>query len=220
MPDNKDREVGRPDAGLQLEVPSLGEIVNAATQAVIVTTLDGVITHWSASAEALYGWRRSEVLGLNIVDVISAPAVVEAAEEIMQQLRRGRSWAGQFSVRHRLGHEFEVFVIDAPLIRNGAPVAIIGMSIPVSDQTRTDEPFEVLTRREAEVARMTARGKTSGEIAGQLGISARTVESHRASVYRKLGVRTRTELILRVVRSAQIAIDSDDGASGSSPLDM
>jgi len=52
-----------------------------------------------------------------------------------------------------------------------------------------------LTRREAEVLRLTVLGYTGAEIAGKLHISRRTVDSHRASVHAKLGLRTRAQLV-------------------------
>ncbi len=51
-----------------------------------------------------------------------------------------------------------------------------------------------LTGREREVLRGVARGKTNKEIAGELGISHRTVETHRESLMRKLQIRTVAEL--------------------------
>ena len=50
--------------------------------------------------------------------------------------------------------------------------------------------LEVLTAREREVLDGVARGLTNKEIAGELGISHRTVETHRESLMRKLGIRT------------------------------
>ncbi len=49
---------------------------------------------------------------------------------------------------------------------------------------------EVLTGREREVLTLIARGRTNKEIGAALGISPRTVESHRESVVRKLRIRT------------------------------
>lgn len=47
-----------------------------------------------------------------------------------------------------------------------------------------------LTPRERDVLRGIARGRTNKEIAAELGIGSRTVETHRESLMRKLGIRT------------------------------
>ena len=53
----------------------------------------------------------------------------------------------------------------------------------------------VLSERELEVLRLVALGHTNREIAKQLYISPRTVETHRANLQRKLGVSGRPELV-------------------------
>ncbi len=52
-----------------------------------------------------------------------------------------------------------------------------------------------LTPREREVLRLIALGHTSVEIADKLGLSPRTIETHRARIHRKLGLATRAELV-------------------------
>ena len=54
-----------------------------------------------------------------------------------------------------------------------------------------------LTRREREVARLAATGMSAKEIAGLLFVGERTVESHLASVYAKLGVHSKLQLVHR-----------------------
>jgi DNA-binding NarL/FixJ family response regulator len=49
---------------------------------------------------------------------------------------------------------------------------------------------DVLTAREREILVHIAQGKTNREIGAELGISTRTVEAHRDSLMRKLGIRT------------------------------
>lgn len=56
---------------------------------------------------------------------------------------------------------------------------------------RTDR----LTRREREVVALAARGRTASEIADLLHIGERTVETHLANAYPKLGVRSKLELV-------------------------
>ncbi len=52
-----------------------------------------------------------------------------------------------------------------------------------------------LSEREMQVLRMLALGHTNAEIAGELFLSVRTVENHRANVQNKLGLATRAELV-------------------------
>ena len=59
-----------------------------------------------------------------------------------------------------------------------------------------------LTDREVEVLRLIALGHTNSEIAEQLYLSVRTVETHRARIQQKLGVSTRAELV-------RYALDND-----------
>ncbi|HZD18683.1 MAG TPA: response regulator transcription factor [Actinomycetota bacterium] len=52
-----------------------------------------------------------------------------------------------------------------------------------------------LTPRERDVLRLIALGHTNAEIAAMLYVSVRTVENHRSSLMRKLGLRTRADLV-------------------------
>ncbi len=60
--------------------------------------------------------------------------------------------------------------------------------------------YDTLTNREREVLQLGAEGHTNAEIAGRLFISPRTVETHRANVMHKLGLRSQTELVRYALR--------------------
>ncbi len=60
---------------------------------------------------------------------------------------------------------------------------------------RPNSPPDELTERETEVLRLIALGHTNAEIAEQLHLSVRTVESHRAHIQQKLRRTTRAELV-------------------------
>jgi DNA-binding NarL/FixJ family response regulator len=68
----------------------------------------------------------------------------------------------------------------------------------------TDQPFQVLSGREREVLHLIAEGLSAKEIAVELSISNKTVEAHRTSLMRKLGVRKATELVRYAVRHGLI----------------
>jgi len=57
-----------------------------------------------------------------------------------------------------------------------------------------------LSRREREVLRMVAEGMSNKEIAGALGLSVRTVDSHRANLMEKLGIHNVSELVRYAIR--------------------
>lgn len=63
------------------------------------------------------------------------------------------------------------------------------------DALRRTVSGDGLSPRETEILRLIALGYTSTEIACQLHVSRRTVETHRANVLRKLGLATRAELV-------------------------
>src|SRR6267378_5846238 len=56
------------------------------------------------------------------------------------------------------------------------------------------------TRREVEIIRLLAEGKANKEIAAELGITTRTVETHRARIMLKLGLHSLAELIHYAIR--------------------
>lgn len=68
---------------------------------------------------------------------------------------------------------------------------------------RSDE-LELLTPRELEVLKLIAEGHTSKEIAATLVLSNKTVESHRANILGKLGMRDRVDLTRYAIRRGLI----------------
>jgi len=66
---------------------------------------------------------------------------------------------------------------------------------------------EDLTVREREILRLIAEGNTNQGIATVLGLSRKTVESHRANIMRKLDVHDVTELVKYALRKGLITLD-------------
>jgi DNA-binding NarL/FixJ family response regulator len=60
--------------------------------------------------------------------------------------------------------------------------------------------LESLTAGERRVAKLVAQGWTNAEVARELNLRTKTVEWTLTNVYRKLRVRSRTELAIEVVR--------------------
>lgn len=67
-----------------------------------------------------------------------------------------------------------------------------------------DDPFTLLSGREREILHLIAEGLSAKEVAVQLDVSTKTVEAHRTSLMRKLGVRKATELVRYALRHGLI----------------
>jgi DNA-binding NarL/FixJ family response regulator len=74
-----------------------------------------------------------------------------------------------------------------------------------------------LTRQEAAVLVLVARGWRNSRIAAELVISTRTVESHLYRVFDKLGVATRTEATLVAYREGVISAEEFSGITQDAP---
>jgi DNA-binding NarL/FixJ family response regulator len=102
----------------------------------------------------------------------------EAAENIIAAVRRilkGKTWMSQRMTEH--------------LLRMGA-------RIPKS----FDSPFDRLSNRELEVFELIGRGLGTGEIAGKLHLSVKTIETHRANIKKKLHIDSSGELTRRAIQ--------------------
>ena len=73
----------------------------------------------------------------------------------------------------------------------------------LKSNNREDEgsAFRTLTDREREIVQMLAEGKSNKEIANNLSISVKTVETHRATVMRKLDISSIVELVHYAIRN-------------------
>lgn len=71
---------------------------------------------------------------------------------------------------------------------------------PREESAAAGDSYETLTSREREVLQMVGEGYTNQDIANRLHLSIKTVQSHRAAVMEKLGLRDVTHLVRYAVR--------------------
>lgn len=125
------------------------------SQAVIATDVAGEIVYWNAAAERLYGWSSEEAVGRQITDVTPTQQSREQALRIMETLRRGEHWSGEFEVQRKDGLTFLAHVVDAPVLDDsGTLVGIIGVSSDLS-------PLARLQRLARELSAATTRKKVA-----------------------------------------------------------
>jgi DNA-binding NarL/FixJ family response regulator len=86
-------------------------------------------------------------------------------------------------------------VLDGGVYLSEAMSSRLLKSVANTGTRNTDSPLQKLTDREFEVFQFIGRGQTTEEIAGQLHISPRTVDVHRAQIKEKLQLKSGTALV-------------------------
>lgn len=87
-------------------------------------------------------------------------------------------------------------------------------SFPKSGAAASDlpDPYGTLSLRERQLFHLLAEGLLNHQIASHLYLSVRTIESHRATLMRKLGLKTNIDLVLYALRRGFLTIDDASGA--------
>ena len=84
---------------------------------------------------------------------------------------------------------------------------VLGGYVGRSASLRGESPNEI-TDRESEILRLIAWGYSNKEIAGQLGISVKTVEAHKSNTMRKLGMTSRIDIVRYAILQGWLQQDS------------
>ena len=108
-----------------------------------------------------------------------------------------------------------IFLKNAPVdeICDGILAVAAGQTV-ISDSAQrilqTAEDANSLTARELQVLQAIARGMTNQSASQALGISSKTIDSHRTNLMRKLGVRSTATLLVRAMRDGLIDVSDID----------
>ncbi|HUR97205.1 MAG TPA: PAS domain S-box protein, partial [Pyrinomonadaceae bacterium] len=163
-------------------------LLNTVEQSAIATDLDGTVTYWNQFAEKLYGWTAEEAVGRQISELTTPDIMANQAAEIMSQLRRGISWAGEFNVKRRDGTVFPAYVINSPIeTEAGELVGIIGISVDITERKRVEE--ELLRSRESLERRVEERTRELAKMNAALhteNVERRKIEAERVGILQRL----------------------------------
>jgi two-component system response regulator NreC len=81
-------------------------------------------------------------------------------------------------------------------------------------KTGPTQPIKILSDRELQVLRLVARGYTSAQIAKQIAVGVKTVETYRSSFAEKLGLRTRSDVVRFAVQMGLLTTETLESEAG------
>jgi DNA-binding NarL/FixJ family response regulator len=93
-----------------------------------------------------------------------------------------------------------------PFFTPGVSKTLLSGFLSSGEQTHDGSVLSGLTTREREVVQMLAEGRSNKEVASALSISVNTVETHRATIMRKLGIASIVELVHYAIRNKLIKL--------------
>lgn len=120
-------------------------LLNSVGQSVIASEPDGTIIYLNKAAEELYGWKIEDALGKNVLNVTVPDVSLNQSIEIMDTLRNGEPWTGEFNVKDIQGNVFPAMVHNSPIFNDkNELVGIIGISTDITEKKEKEQQMKLM----------------------------------------------------------------------------
>jgi PAS domain S-box-containing protein len=133
------------------------ELLELASEAIVVRDMQGSIRYWNAGAEIAYGWSKEEALGHNMHELLRTVSPIPR-EEIDQLLHSEGSWRGNLKQRTRDGQEI---VVASRKAFDSSTNTVLEINRDITGQLRAED---ALRRTE----KLAAMGRMAGIIAHEI----------------------------------------------------
>ncbi len=133
------------------------DLLELATEAIIVREMNGALLFWNSGAETLYGWRREEVLGKSIHQVLQT-RFPKGLNDVENSLAQTGKWSGNLTQFTRDGQQVTVACRKA--LKAGGN-AILEMNRDITAQLKAEDALR-------KTERLAAMGRVAGIIAHEI----------------------------------------------------
>jgi PAS domain S-box-containing protein len=133
------------------------ELLELASEAIMIRDLHGVIRYWNSGAESVYGWRREDAVGRNANSLLQTEFPIPR-EEVDNILRIENSWRGNLTQRAADGGEV---VVASRMALDRETNAVLEINRDITSELRAEEAL-----RQAE--KLAAMGRMAGIIAHEI----------------------------------------------------
>lgn len=187
---------------------SIEQLVASSLMAAVVTNprrADNPIEAVNSAFCALTGYAREEILGRNCRFLAGSKTQPWASSELRSAIAERRPALVEILNYRKDGTAFVNGVMITPLFGADGELAwFLGSQVAlasgtsgslVSRRQRAEHLVEQLSPRQRQVLGLLAKGLLNKQIAGELGLSEKTVKMHRALLFERLGAATTAEAI-------------------------
>lgn len=137
------------------------ELLDLASEAIMVRDLKGNLTFFNTGAETLYGWKRSEVIGRNIHELLQT-SYPNPVAKIMETITNSGRWDGNLVQYTKDGREVVVASRQAlKLDADSSKAAILEINRDITAQLHAEEALR-------KTERLAAMGRVAGIIAHEI----------------------------------------------------
>ncbi|HVZ63236.1 MAG TPA: response regulator [Lacunisphaera sp.] len=117
------------------------ECLDKATDGVVITDLDQVVTFWNHGAERIFGYGAAEIVGRSIELALRLPAVGESAG-LWRSVAITGQWRGELAITHRNGQPLAVVASITQIHDDaGRPAARLCIISDVTEQKKLQDQF-------------------------------------------------------------------------------
>jgi len=136
---------------------SRAELLELATEAIVMRDLDGKLLLWNSGAENLYGWKREEVLGKDLHSVLRTIFPV-SRELVESDLRERKVWQGNLLQKKKDGSDV---IVACRKTMNHEGDAVLEVNRDITAQLQAEEALR-------ETEKLAAMGRVAGIIAHEI----------------------------------------------------
>jgi len=120
-------------------------IADASPLAFVVWTLDFTIIDWNKSAERIFGWKREEAIGKNLLDLLIPKQAKDRVKSVMEKLRVGEKSISSYGMNGALNKKGEMIICEwhnIPLRDEGGKTIVISMAQDITDREKMKERLQ------------------------------------------------------------------------------
>jgi PAS domain S-box-containing protein len=150
------------------ELQTLGLAVEQSRDGINIVDLDGVIIYANPASEAIYGYRKGQLVGRHVSILNFDPGVSET--QILPAVMSSGSWSGELIQKKQDGSQFPVYLSASIVTKNNEPIGMLGI---IRDITESKLVEQALRKSEAQYRML---HETLRDAYVQVGMDGRIIE--------------------------------------------